>query len=792
MTGLRPEPAERDDPFNPERGESDRSPVRLVTANVSFAVAPIPRTRLIGRGSERELAREYLLERRTPLLTLSGPGGVGKTRLVIAIGEDVRTAFAGGVVWCDLEAIVDPEFVALAIAAAVGLSLPRQRPPGEAIARHLMGRPILLLLNNCEHLIAASAALIASLLSWCPELQVLATSRAPFRIRGEHILPIGPLHSDAAVCLFIERAQAVQPGFVLDPATERTVTEVCARLDNLPLAIELAAARSRMMSPGTLLAEMPDRLHWLRDGARDLPPRQRTMRDTIAWSYELLQPDEQCLFRWLSVLAGGCTLAAARDLCRLLDGGAIDPTPVLTALVDQELLQYGGSDTAPRFSMLETIRDFGNEQLLAHAEAEHVRSAHAEVYLAFAEQHHPNRIDPQERVDARVQRIEAELANLRAALIWFDQQQDGHGLLRMTAALAVYWHVRTHFHEAHRWLERALEATEGNATVPRARALGGLALILWAESSYERATEAACQSLSIAERCGDLETEANALHVLGMIAEIQDQWGEAETHLTRVRDQWRVLGAQVEEAWSLSLLCRVALGQGNLSLAVQYAEDALVLFRATGYSTGTALALSRLGEVSRARGMDRTAATAFHEALQLWLSAGERWLITLALGGLADLAAVHGQPQTAASLVGYLDALACETAAPLLSAALLSRDRALRVATSHLGEVTAVELLSTGQAMSLEEAVALAATVSIASEPYARSTAVDPLTSREREILQLMAEMHTDQEIADLLSLSRRTVNGHVMHVLAKLRAPNRRAAVGLARRLGLLADSDA
>jgi predicted ATPase/DNA-binding CsgD family transcriptional regulator len=755
---------------------------------------PVPRTLLIGREQDNARIQHALQVEQTPLLTLTGPGGVGKTRLAIAAARDVQPGFPDDVVWIDLEVIRDAILVAPAIAESLGITRSHEQLEKESIAQALRDRTCLLVLNNCEHLIEACASIVYELLARCSGLQILATSRAPLRIRAERVFPVNPLTTEAAVRLFFERATAVRPGFAteIDEGQRRIIADLCVRLDNLPLAIELAAARTRILSPRMLLAEMPDRLDWLGDGPRDLPDRQRTMRETIAWSYDLLRPREQELFRRLSVFAGGSVLSSVQQLCERVDGSSDDPLPVLTELVDQGLLYQIGFDAALRFAMLESIRAFAIEQRIASGESTAIESAHAEYLLDLVETLHPNRTGPHEPVDLRIQRVEAELSNIRAALAWFDRQEDGPRLLRMTAALAVYWHVRTHFQEGRRWLERAIAMSGDTATVPRARALTGLALILWAVGSYDRAGAMAHESLAIGAQCGDLEIQANARHVLGMIEEIQDHWESARIHLVQVRDEWRALQAPVEEAWANTLLSRVALGQGDLALAVQCAEEALELFRTVRYPTGIATALGRLAEISRARGQDRNAAAAFHEALGLWFDAGERWLISLALGGLADLAAVHGQPQTATRLVGFLDTLAWEHGAPLLSAARLSRDRAEGVATAHLGEAAASEGVQAGRSLSLADAVELASTVSVPRPIPGRPAAVDELTPREQQILQLMAAMQTDQEIAGLLSLSRRTVSGHVAHVLAKLDAPNRRTAVARARALGLLSGPDA
>ena len=760
---------------------------------------PILRTRLIGREAERAAARTLLLDRAVPLLTLTGPGGVGKTRLALAAAQDVAAHFADGVAWIDLAAISDPVLIPSTVAAALRVTPTPEESPDDALSRLLQSRHVLLLLDNCEHLLPATADFVASLLLSCPRVQVLATSRAPLRLRAEQVLPVEPLAVPAgdalvavigqndAVRLFVDRAQAVYPSLTLDTATLSAVAEICRQVDGLPLAIELAAARTTVFPPQVLLAHMRDWLHWPGDGPRDLPARQRTIRDTLAWSYDLLDRPAQQLFRTLSLCPGGVTLEAAQSISRDLTSPTADVAPALSALAEQALLRREDAEGGPRFTMLESMRAFGQDRLAAEGEAEAAGAAHARYFLAFAERLHPNRVAPRERVDERVLRLDAELGNVRAALTWFAEHGETENLLRLTSALAVFWHLRTHFREGRYWLEVALSQATASTSLARGQALAGLALLAWAQSDYALAADAAGESLAIADRHADLTVAANALHVLGMTAEIQDRWEEAEEYLTQACAYWRTLGALAEDAWARTLLCRVAAGQGKPELAAQHAEDALHLFREIGHPVGIATALSRMAELARGRGEHQHAAVAYQEALGIYAEAGDEWLITLPLAGLADLAAAHDQVATAAKLVCFLDAFATETGAPLLSAARLGRDRAVRGLTAHLGDATATTASSAGPPSPLDEAILAAAAVIVPARYEHRRAGARALTAREQEVLRLMAGMHTDQEIAQALSLSRRTVSGHVTHILAKLDVETRRAAVARSRELGLL-----
>ena len=355
---------------------------------------PIPRTRLIGRQSERATARTLLLDEAVPLLTLTGPGGVGKTRLALTVAQDVADQFADGVAWVDLASLRDADLVPVAVAGALGIVPGPNRPVLGDLAHHLRPQQTLLVLDNCEHLLAAIAALVATLLASCPALQILAASRAPLHVHGEQVLPIEPLPLPAstgsrretvaendAVRLFVERARAVRPSFALTAANAETIAALCRALDGLPLAIELAAARITILSPEALLAQMTDRLSLLSDGPRDAPIRQQTIAATIGWSYDLLSDEAQALFRRLAVFAGGFTLDAAQAVADAGDGPFSTTMRGINTLVEQSLVHRIEGDGEPRFTMLETVRAFALERLRASDEESCTRARHAAWFI---------------------------------------------------------------------------------------------------------------------------------------------------------------------------------------------------------------------------------------------------------------------------------------------------------------------------------------------------------------------------------------------------------------------------
>lgn len=769
------------------------------------ASPPIPRSRLVGREAERETARTLLLEEAVPLLTLTGPGGVGKTRLALAIAQDLAASFAAGVVWVDLAPILDAALVPATLATALAFIPSPARPIVTELARHLRPRQVLLLLDNCEHLAPAVADLVAALLATCPAVQVLATSRAALRIRSEHHLPVAPLPfppDDAsslaevaeheAVHLFIERAQAVRPTFRLDDANAATIATLCRHLDGLPLAIELAAAQLTLLSPEALLAQMGDRLRLLRGGARDAPPRQRTMRDTIAWSYGLLASAEQTLFRRLAVFVGGFTLDAATSVSQTSSNAMTDILAGLSVLADHNLARpVDGATPEPRFTMLETVREFALEQLAASGEADAVHSRHAAWFLALAEQSEPNTPGGPEQA-LWLARLEADLPNLRDALRWWEEIGDSEAMMRLGSALGGFWFWGSHRQEGAAWLERALAIADTAPTVGRGNALRTLGM-LGMEQGSRHAADYAAESVAVWTALGDAQHIARARLALGQILEYRADYQRAIPLLEEAAREWEALGNPGRVALALYFLGQAALDQEDGSRAMTLFEAARDRFRQVGYASLVSASIHQLGEVAAMRGDVKAAAVYYEESLG---GTGSRENLVGKLVATGRLAAVGGHTETAARVLGAAEAVADTIGYVRRQPEQDRLDRDAARARGLLGDAGYEIAFVAGKALATEQAVAEALAVltllqtQTAAAPQARP-AVTPdiavLTAREREVLALLCDHLQDREIAEHLFLSPRTVESHVSRILAKLGVRSRREAVALAARRGLL-----
>ena len=632
------------------------APTRSADAAAPLGSLPVPLTSFVGR--ERELAAVTLmLAGGTRLLTLTGPGGSGKTRLAFAVAERVRDRYPDGVPWVDLSPITDPGLVAAAIARVVGVRESGGRPPSALLGEFLRARRALLLLDNFEQVVEG-APLVAELLRNCPELTVLVTSRVALRLSGEQEYAVPPLPLPApaslpepaavatspAVALFVQRASAVRPDFALTDDNTTAVASICARVDGLPLALELAAARVRALSPQALLARLegamptsvgPSRLQLLTGGARDLPARQQTLRDTIAWSYDLLNPWEQVLFRRLAVFVGGWTLEAAESVCAIggIDEG--DVLDLLDALVEQSLVVAQENDLGPRYRMLETIREYALERLTAAGEDGDARGRHLAYFARLAITAEPKMEWGAEQL-AWLRRLERERDNLHAALAWAAAGADPAAGQRMAMALWRFWWQRGLMSQGRRWLEWAL-------SLPAEPSLRARLLLLAGQFAYWSGEMHAAQayleaSLGIYRQCDDTAEIAWTLHRLGLtIAER----GEPERGLALCEESialCRMLGDERGLAYALQTAGNVARMGGDRDRPEAYAEEALALCRASGNQLLTPYPLRQLLMVALTRSDDARARVLGEESLALAWAIEDPHAITSVLTDLLRLA----------------------------------------------------------------------------------------------------------------------------------------------------------
>ena len=575
---------------------------------------PLQPTPFIGREKEVDALQQLLLRESSRLVTLTGPGGVGKTRLGLQVAAELADQFADGTFFVALAPVSETEQVVPAIIQTLSISESGGQPLLVLLKSALKDKHLLLLLDNFEQVVEA-AQIVAEVLATCPKLIVLVTSRVVLHVRAErefavpplslpnpNRLPdLGTLSQYEAVALFIERAQATKPDFAVTNANAPAVAAICARLDGLPLAIELAAARIKYFSPHALLSRLEQGLSILSGGARDLPVRQQTLRATIAWSYDLLTPEERKLFRRLSVFVRGFTWQAAEAVCTVVGGLQGDILEGLLSLFDNSLLrQQETNEGEARFWMLHVLREFGLECLATSGEMEIVRGAHANYYLRLAEEAFPEFLGPQQT--RWLERLEWEHQNLRVALRWWLEQEEGALALRLARALGWFWLFHLHYSEGRTFLERTLALAPAEKTTVRADALWLLGWQIFNLGELARAEEVSREGLALAREIGDPLTVAHCLHILGIVALVQSNFDAAHSMYEECVALYRQTGEQDALAWALSNWARVTIRQGEYVWARTLAEEGLALFRKRGNLRESLYALLRLVEVSFLQG----------------------------------------------------------------------------------------------------------------------------------------------------------------------------------------------
>jgi non-specific serine/threonine protein kinase len=764
-------------------------------------------------GREPELAEVTRLLPTTRLLTLVGSAGAGKTRLALRVAESIVDQYPDGVWLVELAPLADPTLVAKAVADALAVPEHPGRSLRDSLANALRQRQLLLVLDNCEHLVQACAELVEALLRACPNLRVLATSRQSLHVTGETTwrvpsmgfpppegpLSLGQLAEFDAPHLFVERVKATSPHFAVSEQNQTSIARICARLDGIPLAIELAAARVAALGLDPIAERLNDRLKILGSGSRAALPRQQTLRAALDWSHDLLSEPERVLFRRLAVFSGGWTLEAAEAVCSEVPH---DPTPafdvlsLLAELVDKSLVIVDETGGSVRYRFLETMREYGWEKLRLAGEEETIHDRHGAWFMTLAE-----------GADAKIRgaeqamwltRLEVDHDNLRAALTWFlAGERAPAAALRLAGALAWFWRIHGYLSEGRRWLDRALASPGLERSPARPRALNGAGLLAWAQGDGRSTTALLEASLALARDLGDPEGIAWSLHGLGRVFLTARDFERAdqvlEASLISFRERQDVAGC----TYSLLHLANVARERADYARAATLFAETLGLARKLDDNWVLGWALTHAANVPFLQADYPRAAALYREGLAVLSRIRAIWGMDACLYGLAGVAGEQGQPERSARLFGAQEALRTALGTLPQYPSGTGPLGGLAKARAVLGDEIFDALAAEGQAMSLEEAVAYALAPEAASPDPAWSAAgtsspskPSPLTRREREVITLIARGLGNREIAQALVITPRTVDTHVMNIFAKLDLHSRAQAAVWASEHGLLPEA--
>jgi predicted ATPase/DNA-binding SARP family transcriptional activator/DNA-binding CsgD family transcriptional regulator len=787
--------------FPANRTQPAGSPTEQTAGGALAHNLPAARTSFVDRERERvELKRQLAM---TQLLTLTGSGGTGKTRLAQEVAKGLVGAYPDGVWLVQLAGLSEPELVAHVVALTLGVRERPGRTLSATLAEELRTKNVLLVVDNCEHLIEAVASLTDELLGACPKLRILATSREPLRVPGEVVrrvpsLPVPEPKDPALLCkeglsrfavtrLFLERAPAREEDPAFSAGRVQAVARVCRRLEGIPLAIELAAARTATLSVEQIEERLEDSLKLLTTGFRTADPRHRTLRATLDWSYALLSEPERVLFGRLSVFAGGWTLEAA-EAVGSGEGEVLDP---LSRLVDKSLVAVEeGEQGVMRYTMLEPVRQYAREKLRESAEEDAVQRRHARFFLAMVEEVEPEMSGPDQ--EAWLKKLEREHANLRAALAWALDPADSREPrehrtelgLRLAGALSRFWSVYGPG-EGRRWLEKALAKGGGVPKSALGKALYEAGWIALWQGDSDKAIALLEEGRTLFRELEDRRGVAISIANLGSALLHQGDMEGAAV----LRDEVEALRGEPLDrftlAWLTTFLAQEALNEGDYERSDARASEALAIYRELGDTRGIVMCHIGMGLTELAKGNHERAALLFEETLRQLRSVGEKLAIAYALLGLAGADAARGEPGRAARLWGAAEALREEIGVALSHWDLYGYDYEGRVsaARSMLGDEGAwEEAWAEGRAMTPDQAVeyALGArepappTVLTPRKPSLVEAPDDPLTRREREVATLVAKGYTNRRIAEELYLSERTVSTHVSRILKKLKVRSR------------------
>jgi predicted ATPase/DNA-binding CsgD family transcriptional regulator len=765
---------------------------------------PLALTSFVGR--EREMAEASRLLGTDRLLTLAGPGGSGKTRLALAVASEVVGRFGDGVWLVELAPLSDPDLVPQAFASVLGV----RETPGTTLLDALVGnlepKNVLLVLDNCEHLIEECASLAEALLRRCPDLRILATSREALGVAGEILFAVPPLSLPdphrppdveglpryEASRLFVERAGAVKPDFSLDEGNALAIAQICYRLDGMPLAIELAAARVRVLSAGQISTRLDDSFRLLTGGGRSVLPRQRTLRATMDWSYGLLSDAERAQFRRLSVFAGGFTLGAAEAVCAGEDLEPEEVLDLLASLVDKSLVLVAERDGEVRYRLLETARQYGREKLEESGEAEDVRRRHAEFYLALAEEAEPDLVEH----GTLLERLGTEHDNFRTALGWALRPLACAETAELGVRIAVtlgqrrFW-AAYGLGEGLAWLERGLDRSYTLPEPLRAEALGHAGWIANVQGDYQKALRLLEENYAVSKELGDNRIVAASLIQLGHFLTMH---GSEHERVETLREETEELLPELSDRQLIGplliFLGLAALNRNDYPQTVAQLEDGLHLYREMGDAYGIALCCGTLGFIALHQNYIDRAASMFEEALVALRELRDRVGMLHCLMGTASVNGLRGAPARAARLWGAAEALGEAASVPLLPAIESRYDYEGHVAAarSQIGEITFEAAWAEGRKMLPEEAVEFALQQPAPPEDIEIPTSYPAgLSAREVEVLKLVAGGMTNAQIAKELYISPRTVNAHMGSVYHKIDSHSRAEAARFASEHGFL-----